>query len=181
MRKWIKIILDRLRGEPSLKKLCKNGLTIGSDFSYGSHCFFDPSHCFLISIGNNVTFSTRVHLLAHDASTAKLIGYTKIGRIDIGDNVFVGANTTILPGVVIGDNSVIGAGSLVSKDIEPDSVYAGVPAKRICSIQDYIDKIEKISQEMRFGEEYTMRGGVSEAQKQEMKSKLKKNKIGLIR
>lgn len=181
MRKWIKIILDRLRGEPSLKKLCKSGLTIGSDFSYGSHCFFDPSHCFLISIGNNVTFSTRVHLLAHDASTGKLIGYTKIGRIDIGDNVFVGANTTILPGVVIGDNSVIGAGSLVSKDIESDSVYAGVPAKRICSIQDYIDKIEKISQEMRFGEEYTIRGGVSEAQKQEMKSKLKKNKIGLIR
>ena len=87
----------------------------------------------------------------------------------------------MLPGVVIGDNIVIGAGSLVSKDIESDSVYAGVPAKRICSIQDYIDKIEKISQEMRFGEEYTIRGGVSEAQKQEMKSKLKKNKIGLIR
>lgn len=181
MKNLIKKILNRLRGEPSLKKLCKNGLTIGSNFSYGSHCFFDPAHCFLITIGNNVTFATRVHLLAHDASTIKLIGYTKIGRVDIGNNVFVGANTTILPGVVIGDNSVIGAGSLVSKDIEPDSVYAGVPAKRICSIQDYIDKIEKISQEMRFGEEYTMRGGVSEAQKQEMKSRLKKNKIGLIR
>lgn len=175
------MILNRLRGEPALKRLCKDGLTIGSDFSCGSHCFFDPSHCFLISIGNNVTFSTRVHLLAHDASTAKLIGYTKIGRIDIGNNVFVGANTTILPGVVIGDNSVIGAGSLVSKDIEPNAVYAGVPARKICSIEEYINKIEKIGQEMRFGEEYTMRSSVSEAQKQEMKSKLKKNKIGLIR
>lgn len=66
-----KKIISRLRGEPNLEHLKNNGLIIGDNFIYGKSCFFDPSHCFLIKIGNNVTFSTRVHLLAHDASTKK--------------------------------------------------------------------------------------------------------------
>lgn len=79
--KIIKYCIERLRGEPNISKLKKSGLVIGDNFSYGRHCFFDPSHCWLISIGNDVTFSTRVHLLAHDASTYKYIGYSRIGRI----------------------------------------------------------------------------------------------------
>ena len=91
-------IIVKLRGEPDIKKLKEMGLQIGKDFQYGRYCFFDPSHCFLISIGDDVTFSTRVHLLAHDASTKKILGYAKIGRVDIGNHVFIGANSTILPG-----------------------------------------------------------------------------------
>lgn len=177
----IRKIINRLRGEPQLEKLKKVGLKIGENFQYGNFCFFDPAHCFLISIGDDVTFSTRVHLLAHDASPKKLIGYVKIGRIEIGNHVFVGANTTILPGVTIGDNSIIGAGSVVTKDIPANSVACGIPARIVCSTFDYCSKVRLIPKELWFEEDYTIRGGITEGQKKEMLELLIDGKIGLVR
>ncbi|MFR8171109.1 MAG: O-antigen ligase family protein [Marvinbryantia sp.] len=84
MKKIIKKILLRIRGEIPLEKLKSRGMKVGTDFWYGDNCTFDVSHCWLISIGNNVTFSSRVHLLAHDASLKKMTGYAKIGLINIG-------------------------------------------------------------------------------------------------
>lgn len=179
--KAIRYILDRLRGEPNLKALKETGLTIGKNFNYGHYCFFDPSHCFLITIGDDVTFSTRVHLLAHDASTKKHLGYAKIGRVDIGNRVFVGANVTILPGVEIGNNAIIGAGSVVTKNVESNAVYAGVPATKICTLQEYLARFERMDPDLVFGEEYTIRGGVTEERKREMKAKLTKGKIGFVK
>ena len=120
--------------------LVKRGLNVGKNFNRQQGCFIDPSHCFLITIGNNVTMSIRVTLLAHDASTKKLLGYTKIGQIRIDDNVFIGANTTILPNVKIGENSIIGSGSLVTHDIPDNSVAVGVPAKVICNTEEFKQK-----------------------------------------
>ena len=54
------------------------------------------------------------------------------------DNVYIGYNATIMPNVKIGSNVIVGAGALVSKDLEPNGVYVGVPAKRICSFDDYM-------------------------------------------
>ena len=62
------------------------------------------------------------------------------GEVAIGNNVFIGMNTIILRGVHIGDNVVIGAGSVVSKDCAENGVYAGSPAKFIMSINDYYEK-----------------------------------------
>ena len=70
-------------------------------------------------------------------------GYTKIGRVSIGNRVFIGHNTTVLCGVTIGDDVVIGAYSLVNKDIPSNSVYAGNPAKYICSYEEFKSKHEK--------------------------------------
>lgn len=53
------------------------------------------------------------------------------GNIEVGDGVWIGANSTILPGIVIGEGSVIGAGSVVTKDVDPDVVVAGNPARVI--------------------------------------------------
>lgn len=178
---FIRSLINRIRGEADISKLQKMGLKIGSNFSYGSNCFFDPSHCFLITIGNDVTFSTRVHVLAHDASTKKLVGYTKIGRVNIGDHVFIGANVTVLPGVSIGDNAVIGAGAIVTTDVEADSVYAGVPARKLCTIAQYQEKLKDISQDLYFGEEWTVRGGITDSMKNEMYQMLDGGKIGLIK
>ena len=173
-----KLFLDVLRGEPNIKKLKKRGLTIGNNFYYGKQCFFDDSHTFLISIGNNVALSTRVHILAHDASTKKVNGYTKIGLVKIEDNVFIGANTTILPGVTIGKNSIIGAGSVVTKNIPIDCVAAGNPCRPLMTLEEYKQKFSKA--DLFFDETYTIKMGVSKEKKQEMIEKLQ-GKIGFIK
>ena len=63
-----------------------------------------------------------------------------VGCIDIKDNVFIGSNSTILPDVTIGSNTIIAAGSLVNKSIPGNGVYGGVPCKYICSFDEFIKK-----------------------------------------
>lgn len=136
----IKDLLMLLNREFPTSALIKRGLKVGKNFYRHQGCFIDPSHCFLITIGDDVTMSVHVTILAHDASTKKYLGYTKIGQVRIGNNVFIGANVTILPGVTIGDNAVIGAGSVVTKDIPAGTVAAGSPASVLMSAEDFAQK-----------------------------------------
>ena len=131
MTETIKDFIRRLTGEVPTKALIQRGLKVGTDFSRQQGCYIDPTHCFLIEIGNNVTMSIRVTLMAHDASTKKSLGYTKIGKICIGDNVFIGMRALILPGLKIGKYAVIGAGSVVTKDVDAWTIVGGNPAKVI--------------------------------------------------
>ena len=179
IKRFIRRIVNIIRGETRIEKLIKQGMVVGKNFVYGKNCIFDPSHCFLISIGDNVVFSTHVHILAHDASTMKYNGYTKIGLVDIGDDVFVGVNATILPGTVIGNKTIVGAGSVVAGVCEPNSVYAGVPARRICSIEEYMKKMDDIN--LYFDEKYTVRQNVTSEMKKEMKELLKERRKGFIK
>lgn len=155
--KSLRKILSRLRGEQNIDKLIRRGLTIGKNCKLGN-CSIDPSHCFHITIGDNVVFGPRVRILAHDASTGVFLGYTRVSNVKIGSNVFIGAHSIVLPGVTIGDNVIIGAGSIVSKDISSDSVAVGVPARVIKSLEDFLDAKRKEMQENNiFDEEYTLR------------------------
>ena len=156
--KIIRNILSRLRGEQNIKKLLDRGLRIGKGFKCMSGVIIDPSHCWHIRIGDNVTLAPRVHILAHDASTGLFLGYTRVANVSIGNNVFIGAGTTVLPGVTIGDNVVIGAGSVVSVDIPDNSVAVGSPAKVIKSLDDYLEiKKREMKEGNVFGEDYTLR------------------------
>ena len=137
---WLRKVLLNIDNRSPLEIAISNGLQIGENYNIQSGCIIDPSHCFLITIGNNVTLAPRVHILAHDASTKLHLGYTVIGKVNIGDNVFIGANSIILPNVNIGDNVIIGAGSVVSRSIPSNTVAVGNPAKVISSIDDYISK-----------------------------------------
>ncbi|MFB5197824.1 acyltransferase [Neobacillus sp. KR4-4] len=74
----------------------------------------DYAHCWLIEIGDNVTFAPQAYLLAHDASTKRYLDYTKIAKIKIEDNVFIGARALIMPGVTIGKGAIVAAGSVVT-------------------------------------------------------------------
>jgi len=123
-----------------VEKLIKNGLTVGKNFNFRADCIIDPSHCFLITIGDNVTFAPRVHILAHDASTKRYLGYTKIGLVNIGSNVFIGAGAVVLPNVTIGDNCIIGTSSVVTKNIPENSIAVGNPAQVISSYDEYMEK-----------------------------------------
>jgi len=177
---WIKEVVYRLRGEYTTEKLIKMGMKVGKNFGRLNGVILDPSHCWLIEIGDNVTMAPRVHVLCHDASTKQFIGYTKIGRVTIGNNVFVGADTVILPGVTIGNNVIIGAHSTVTHDIPDNSVVVGSPAKVMCSLDAYLEKEKKrMKNSNRYGEEYTLRKNVSMEMRMKQKEELK-GKIGYI-
>jgi maltose O-acetyltransferase len=158
----------------------KQGVVIGERVSIQFKVVLDHSHGCLIEIGDDVTLAPRVHILAHDASTKRHLNYTKIGKVKIGNRVFIGAGAIVLPGVFIGDDVVVGAGSVVTHDIPSATVVAGNPARVICSTQSFLDKRRKEMESYPcFGAEYTIEGGVTEAMKDEMNQAMK-NRFGYI-
>ena len=166
MNKLIRKILEYLRGEPQhLNKLIKRGLKIGKNFHRMGGVIIDPTHCYHITIGDNVVLAPRVHILAHDASTGIFIGKTRAANVVIGNEVFVGAGSIILPGVHIGSRVIIGAGSIVTKDIPGNSVAVGNPARVICTLDDYITKEKaKMSPENTFvGLDWEKPNGITKA------------------
>jgi maltose O-acetyltransferase len=143
MLSFVKRTIGKFRAkklESYLNRLVSSGLVLGEEVSILEPFFLDPSHVYLISIGNRCTFAPGVRLIAHDASIKRSLGFTKIGRVTIGDDCFIGAGATILCDVVIGANCIIGAGSVVTRSIPEGSVAAGCPARVICSTSDYIDE-----------------------------------------
>lgn len=99
---------------------------------------------YLISIGDDVTISTNVHLINHDNSVCKVLPeFTDVfGRITIGNNCFIGANSIILPGVTLGANTIVAAGSVVTKSFEGNVVIGGNPARIITDISTYREKVK---------------------------------------
>ena len=144
---WISRLINLIRDKKRdnyLNILIKRGLKLGKGVEIVDSFFFDPSHCFLISIGDNCTICPGVRLIAHDASTKKILGYTKIGKIRIKENCFIGDSALVLPGVTIGPNSIVGAGSVVTKDVPAGAIVAGNPAQVIMQVTNYTEKIEAI-------------------------------------
>lgn len=170
----IKSFLGVDRG-PNLQELKAMGMKVGKNFIFDAGSTrFDSSHCWLIEIGNDVTFGPQVYLLAHDASTKKELGYTKIGRVVIQDKTFIGANTIIMPGVTVGKGSIVGTGSIVTHDVPAGCVYAGNPAEFICTTEEYYKKQkDKLSSLPVFDGSYTVGGNVTEEKKQQMIAELK--------
>lgn len=116
----------------------KSGIAFGENVCvYDS--YIDPAFGFLITIGNNVTI-TNSKVYAHDASTHIFMGKSKVGKIKIGNNVFIGANSVIMPNVTIGDSVIIGAGSIITSDIPANSIVAGNPAHLIGNTEQFIRK-----------------------------------------
>lgn len=176
IREWV----YRLRGEYTTEKLISMGMKVGKNFGRLNGVILDPSHCWLIEIGDNVTLAPRVHILCHDASTKGFLGYTKVGRVTIGDNVFIGAESVVLPGVTIGSNVIVGANSTVTHDVPDHTVVAGSPARVLCSLESYLAKEkERMKSAPCYGEDYTLRQNVSMEKRMQQKSDLL-GKIGYI-
>ena len=144
IRKIINYLREKKR-TGYINDLRRNGLRLGKNVEIIDTFFFDPSHCFLISIGDNCTICPNVRLIAHDASIKRILGYTKIGKIDIKENCFIGDSVIVLPNVTIGPNAIVGAGSIVTKDVPPNVVAAGNPARVVFTLDEYIRKIESLS------------------------------------
>jgi acetyltransferase-like isoleucine patch superfamily enzyme len=106
----------------------------------------DPAY---VRIGNNVCLS-KCALIGHDGSIGMLgraygVKLDRVGKIDIGDNVFIGYGAIVLPGVTIGSNVVVAAGAVVREDVPSGSVVAGVPAKKIMNTDDLVKRFSEDS------------------------------------
>ena len=103
---------------------------------------------YLVEIGEDCLLSSNLSFFTHDGGVKVLnsLNYfdgermDKVGKIVIGNNCFIGSGTKILPGVTIGDNVIVGAGSIVTKDVPSNVVVAGVPARVICTIDEFYQK-----------------------------------------
>ena len=126
----------------------------------GDKCYFQPynlpADAKLIRLGNNVVVASNVTFVCHDGIHYVLNGkfggggesiyHTYWDVIDIKDNVFIGANSTILSGVTIGANSIVAAGAVVNSDVPEGTVVGGVPAKVIGNFNSLNEKRLEYSQ-----------------------------------
>ena len=105
IKKIYKSIYYKLKGisndQISLQANIKEGLKVGKNVYGIQGCTIDHGSCWLIEVGDNVVFAPQVYLLAHDTSTKNLVDYVKVGKINIGNNCFIGARAFIMPGVSI--------------------------------------------------------------------------------
>jgi maltose O-acetyltransferase len=116
------------------------GMHLGKGINLPWSTSIDTSHCFLISIGDNCGFGENCTILAHDAMPNEYLDASVIGRVKIHESCHFGVNTIILPGVEIGPRSIVGSGSVVIRDIPPNTVAAGNPAKVLCTMDEYLAK-----------------------------------------
>ena len=156
-----------------LRDLTARGLVVGRNFKILPGVTIDWSHCWLVRIGDDVTLAPGVRLIAHDASMKTHLGYARIGKIEIGDRVFIGAGSIVLPGVRIGSDTIIGAGSVVSRSIPEGVVAYGNPARVTGTTSRWLErKRAEMSNVPCFGEEYTMRANITDAKRAEMNARM---------
>ncbi len=146
MKISLKIIIQKLKlryGSDAtvIKTLRGMGVRIGERTRIYTLRF--PSEPYLLRIGDHCGIAPDVTFVTHSANTIlqdKHKSLTAFGKIDIKDNCYIGINATILSNVTIGPNSLVGAGSVVTKDVPPDCVVAGNPARIICTLEEYEKK-----------------------------------------
>ena len=121
--------MDRLRSEPNLERLVAQGLQLGVDAHISRPLYIDQLHPWLITIGDHVTIGPYAAIITHDTSLVQHTGQTRLGRVVLGNRVYIGVGAILLPGTTIGEDSVVGAGAVVHGQVPPASLAIGNPAK----------------------------------------------------
>lgn len=119
------------------------GVTIGSNNFIPDKKIWDVGEPYLITIGSNCQITWGVRIYTHGGGQVvrrEIPDFDAFGKVVIGNNVYIGNNSLIMPGVTIGDNVLVAAGSVVTKSIPSGFVVGGNPARIICSVQDYIER-----------------------------------------
>lgn len=148
------MLVDRLydsylRKYAPLKYWTKKGLKCGEGCEIYELASFGTEP-YLVKLGNQVRVNKGVHFITHDGgvwvlrnSIPDLKDIDLFRPINVGNNVHIGNNSIIMPGVTIGNNCIIGCGAIVTKDIPDNSIAVGIPAKVIETIDEYFDKHKK--------------------------------------
>lgn len=152
----LKKIYRLIRGpKPIIQQLKETGATVGDDVGIWSS-FIDGHYRELLTIGNHVTITLSTVLL-HDSTTLREIGYRKIGRVTIGNYVFISAGCIILPGTKIHDKVIVGAKTTIKGELEGNTVYIpnskGMPQK-LCTYDEYMNKHKTRLKDFSFSTEW---------------------------
>ena len=146
-RLFTKIRINSMNNDAYIKYLRSKNMRIGEGCNISKAADFG-SEPYLITIGNNVRITKNVHFITHDGGlwTLRQIGLidkeaVKYGRIKIGDNCNI-SWVIIMPNVTIGDNCVIAAGAVITKDVPAGEVWGGVPGHKIETIEEYLNKVK---------------------------------------
>lgn len=147
LRKIVAAVLAKVSKKHFIRFI---GLNYGEDI----HIYGDPTDMFgsepwCITLGNHVYITDGVRFITHDGGTLifrDIVRDLEITKpIKVGDYVYFGTRSMVLPGVTIGNRCVIAAGAIVTKNVPDNSVVAGVPGKVIKSADAYFDKLKKES------------------------------------
>ena len=145
-------IFDKTKNKLRMHYLRMSGIEIGRDTFLSPKAYIDAHKPGKVKIGNNCYITRNVVILSHTDTRRggpnniwKGFGGERVHKeVIIGDNVFIGVNSVILPGVKIGDNVIVGSLSLVTKDIPAGKIAAGVPAKIIGDTMDHVTGKDKL-------------------------------------
>lgn len=117
------------------------GVTIGENCHIATRNW--SSEPYLIKIGNNVAITSGCYLHTHGGARAarrKYPNFDVFGKIEIKDWAYIGTGSQIMPGVTIGEGALITAGSIVTHSVPDNQVWGGIPAKYICTVDEYINR-----------------------------------------
>lgn len=149
-----KVFLFFAKNDQYIAYLRRHGAQIGTGCIIHKSCRIE-NEAYLIKIGNNVRISEGVHLIPHDGGLWVLRKMNLLPDADylapivIGNNVHIGNNAFVMPGVTIGDNCVVGCCAVVTKNVPSNSVVGGIPARIIETISEYYEKKKKVVQKTR--------------------------------
>ena len=132
--------LRRCRAAVAGKPLLPPGLRIGQRVYIGRSVQLDWMHAHLIVLEDECTVVDGARILCHDASSNRRLGVTWVAPVRIGRRAFIGADAMILPGVTIGEDAVVAAGAVVTRDVPPGTVVAGVPAQPLHTTAEQDDE-----------------------------------------
>ena len=131
-----------------LHRAKRSGMVVGGDLRINGLVHFGTEP-FLIRIGRSVELTHGVTFITHDGSTKVVRTLSpsdhmnRYGTIEIKDNCFIGIHAILMPNIVIGPNSIVGAGSVVTRDVPPNSIAAGNPARVIATVEVFSEKVIK--------------------------------------
>jgi maltose O-acetyltransferase len=140
---WVRRQRAALRRTSSIPVLRADGASIGTNVFIGDGSYIDGGFSWLITIEDDVTLGPGVQIIAHDASTKASLKQAWAAPVCVSAGAYIGARAIVLPGVTIGKRAVVGAGSVVTRDVPADSVAVGAPARVICSVQEMVTRQEQ--------------------------------------
>ena len=119
-------------------RLRRSGAKVGKNVFFGEGVYIELENAKCLEIGDKVVLSAFTKIILHDSSLNNVDNFEVLfGKVIIKKNAYIGAGSIILPGATIGENTIVGAGSLVKGELKSDSVYAGNPVR-------YIETLDKL-------------------------------------